>query len=285
MASLPQYNAEENFRRILMQKRLKFIVVEGVDDVPIYEYVLNCTLSEPCDFDVVHAGGKIAIQSFIESNGNPPNCLFVVDKDFDEISVSSDRLISLDRYSIENYYFCDEVVASTLAVSLRVKIEDARAILSLAEFNTGNNDIVSQLLKAIFFYQKVVVPTISQGEPKPSWSDTFIYNDDGWIVCEEKSRALIRNLIPEEYSQEQIDTFFMASYQTDINITETFPGKMLKTSLQRFIHGKIKSLGVKRHNSKFNNIHNAYDLLTAHLHKSVALNNVLLPVKEFVDNR
>lgn len=35
MAGIPTYDIEENLRRIDMQRSLKFIVVEGSDDVPI----------------------------------------------------------------------------------------------------------------------------------------------------------------------------------------------------------------------------------------------------------
>lgn len=282
MAGIPKYSAEENLRRISRQKSLKFIVVEGPYDVPIYDYVIRCGADSGVDFDVVHAGGKVAIQEFLTTKKQYGNCMFIVDKDFDAIKLEYDNLVYLDRYSIENYYFCDEVISSAISISLNCKLCDAKKLMSIAEFNEGNKDTLLNLLKAIVYYQNEIAPQRLRGEEAPSWSDTFICNENGWEISRERAEKLIDDIIPENIKFEDVTAYFDRNFELADEISNVFPGKMLKTSLQRYIRTKIREVGTKKLNGKFSNIDTAYELLTAHLHKSPDLKGILLPIKEFV---
>ncbi|CAI1612076.1 Uncharacterised protein [Serratia marcescens] len=283
MAGIPRYSADENLRRISRQKKLKFIVVEGINDVPIYEYVIRCVTNDDADFDVIHAGGKAAIQEFISNEKQYGNSIFILDKDFDSFELDNDHIVHLDRYSIENYYFCDEVISSAIAISLNCKLCDARKLMSIDEFSKINKLVIIELLKAILYYQKKIVPHRPPGEKVPSWSDTFICNEKDWEICPQKTKELIKSIIPETVSLEDLDVFFAKNHHSKEDIIKAFPGKMLKTSLQRYIRSKIKEIGTKRLNGKFSNIDTAYELLTAHLHKSPDLKRILTPVKQFVE--
>lgn len=284
MAGIPKYNAEENLRRISRQKKLKFIVVEGTSDVPIYDYVMRCVTSDQSEFDVIHAGGKIAIKEFISTQKLYNNCIFILDKDFDNLELEYKNLLYLDRYSIENYFLCDEVISSAISISLNCKICDAKKLMTIAEFNNGNEEVLLNLLKAILYYQKKIIPHRASGEESPSWSDTFICNENGWEICPQRAESLINELIPENITKEEIENHFTSIYAAPPEIIKDFPGKMLKTSLQRYIRAKIKEMGIKRLNGKFSNLDTAYELLTAHLHKSPDLKDVLTPVEHFVEN-
>ena len=46
MKKIIKYTGEENLIRIKMQKNTKFIVVEGEDDIPIYETIFNSHVIE-----------------------------------------------------------------------------------------------------------------------------------------------------------------------------------------------------------------------------------------------
>ncbi|MCL8167738.1 DUF4435 domain-containing protein [Enterobacter kobei] len=283
MTGIPRYSAEENLRRISRQKRLKFIVVEGAHDMPIYDYVIRCITEDSADFDVIYAGGKVAIQEFLSANNNLTNCLFIVDKDFDDVYLEYENLVYLERYSIENYFFCNEVIASALAISLKCKVSDIKKLISISDFDDKNKNVLLKLLKAIVFYQRVIIPARQIGSFTPTWSDAFICNTEGWEVCPQRADSLINQLIPEGISQDDIDECFASCFTEDFDMIKTFPGKMLKTSLHRFIRTKIQSIGNKSLNTKFANFDTAYELLTAHLHKSPDLKNILLPVKNFVE--
>ena len=150
-------------------------------------------------------------------------------------------------------------------------------------FDDKNKNVLLKLLKAIVFYQRVIIPARQIGSFTPTWSDAFICNTEGWEVCPQRADSLINQLIPEGISQDDIDECFASCFTEDCDMIKIFPGKMLKTSLHRFIRTKIQSIGNKSLNTKFANFDTAYELLTAHLHKSPDLKNILLPVKNFVE--
>lgn len=105
MSGMPRYNCDENFRRIKRQKTLKFVVVEGVDDVPIYESVLSYLSKDGVEYDVIHSEGKKNIKKFHDENPSLKNCIYIADKDFDDTRLPMDNVVFLNRYSIENYFF------------------------------------------------------------------------------------------------------------------------------------------------------------------------------------
>lgn len=110
MESLPKYTAEENIRRIMMEDGSKFILVEGEDDVHLYEASIKMMLvgrEGAVEFIPVFGGGKTKISEFVQQT-EQTNFIAILDRDFDiSTPIMDQRVIYLDKYSIENYFFTD----------------------------------------------------------------------------------------------------------------------------------------------------------------------------------
>ncbi len=282
MSTIPHYDIEENLRRVGMQRRTKFVVVEGGDDVPIYESLVNATLSEHIDFDVIHSGGKPRIQRFIEENKNIDNCIFIVDRDFDEINSDSQKLVYLERYSIENFYFCEDVIKSVVAMSLKIKKNSVYELMSLNEFLEHNTPFLLRLFYAIFYYQRVKVEMLNeQNISTPGWSETFICMNNSWRICPGKINELIQKLYPDGYDEQLAIDYYQREYVSSGSILYDFPGKLLKVSLQRYLMDSVVKIN-PRYGSKFSNTDTTCTLLMSNLHHSVGLKNNLQPVFDFL---
>ena len=284
MAGIPTYDIEENLRRIDMQRSLKFIVVEGVDDVPIYENIVSSSTEGAIDFEVIHSGGKPRIKRFLLDNPAISNCLFIIDRDFDILDVDYDNLVFLERYSIENFYFCEDVLKAVVAMSLRVRLNVALDLIDMNEFNTYSTPILLKLFYALYYYQKFESDRLfNLGMPAESWSDSFICKDDNWQVCPEKVTALISRLYPEGYDEAAAINFYRTQYNSSGNVICDFPGKMLKVALQRYIKNSVIKLNPK-FGSKFSNTDVTCTLLMSNLHRSRVLQANLQPVYNFLNN-
>lgn len=282
MPAIPSYNIEENFRRISRQKKLSFIVVEGADDVPIYESCLTSVLSNTSQYDVIYSGGKTAIRDYLVSK-NSSNVVFIIDRDFDDIGVTDPRVVSLDRYSIENYFICEDVIGHSLQFALSCKLKDALDLFSLDEFKSSISRSLETLIKVIFYYQKVISPQ-KTGQERPNWSDAFLCENGSWRLCEEQIQKLINNLLPEPELVNKAKSYYDQNFTLDGSIIENFPGKILKHSLQRYIRHKIMEIkpGAK---GKYNDVETTRALLSSVMHRSRPMARVLGPVVEFVKGR
>lgn len=282
MSSIPSYNAEENLRRIKMQKSTTFIVVEGVDDVPIYESCLLAMTSECKKYDVVHSGGKNAIRTFAKIN-KTKNAIFLIDRDFCDMEISDPRIISINRYSIENYFICEEVIGHALQFALGCKLQDAINAFSLNEYISSLEISLAKLIKVIYFYQKVVSPLLS-GSDQPSWSNSFLCKNNSWQLCETKIQSLINTLLPPPFNLQAAEDFFKTNFSLGDRIEENFPGKILKHSLHRYI--KNKSIEIKsKSKGRFIDVESTVVLLSSVMHRSSKLRGVLEPVANFVKAR
>lgn len=282
MPSIPAYNIEENFRRINRQKRLSFIVVEGVDDVPIYESCLASALPDTTTYDVIYSGGKTAIRDYIASKTSA-NVLFVIDRDFDDIGVSDSRIVSLDRYSIENYFICEDVVGHSLQFALGCKLKDALEVFSLDEFRSSISRSLETLIKVLFYYQRVISPQ-KAGQERPSWSDAFLCENGSWRLCGEQIQKLIDDLLPDPALVREAERYYDQNFTLDGSVVENFPGKILKHSLQRYIRHKVIEIkpGAK---GKYNDVETTRALLSSVMHRSRPMARVLGPVVDFVNRR
>jgi hypothetical protein len=278
MSSLPTYTPEENLRRIKIQK-IKFVVVEGIDDVPIYESFISSIEQSTDEFDVIFAGGKINIRNYIK-NHNPKNAIFIIDKDFNDIEIESDKLVSLNRYSIENYFICEDVICHALQFVLNCKYSDIRRAFSLTEFMDEIGNAVTDLIKVIYYYQKNKIAK-NIDEQAPSWSNTFICETNNWKLCRDKIQALIIELTQNNFTIEQARTFFDADFQSNGHVSYDFPGKMLKTSLQRYIRNEISKIKPSA-KGKFRDVEDMRLQLSAAMRFSQELKDLLLPVISFV---
>ncbi|MBU1390717.1 MAG: DUF4435 domain-containing protein [Gammaproteobacteria bacterium] len=280
MPPLRMYTAEENFRRIRRQKRLKFIVVEGCDDVPIYESCLHSLCGKDTDFDIVYSEGKLRIKKFLVSS-TAANAMFIIDKDFDDIGVIDERLVSLNRYSIENYFISEDVISFSLQFVLKCKLIDVRNSFSLDEFLGEVSVATTSLLKIIFFYQKRVAPFVD-GDEKVSWSDFFISADNDWRLCRGRIEELISLLNPHDASLDEVDHYFKSNFHSSGSIVGDFPGKMLKHSLQRYIKNKIVEIKPAA-KGKFSNVEVLRESLAAVMYRSDEIKLVLEPVVNFLN--
>jgi hypothetical protein len=281
MKTLRTYTPEENFRRIKRQKNLKFIVVEGDDDVAIYESCLIPACPEQSDYDIIFSGGKIAIRNFIKEN-KTNNAIFLIDKDFHDIGIEDNRLIILDRYSIENYFICEDVICASLQLALSCKLNDAKEIFDLKEFTDEICVSIYELLKVIFYHQSYLVKNLI-GE-KPKWSEVFLCSGNTWKICSIRVKELINDLAPDQSIIEAANEYFDTNFKPSDLIIKDFPGKLLRHSLQRFIFTKLSDIKPSA-SAKFGNVESMKILLASVMHRSVDLKKTLAPVVSFINNK
>ncbi|WP_340332814.1 DUF4435 domain-containing protein [Pseudomonas sp. LP23] len=281
MGAIPKYNGLENLRRIKMQKAITFVVVEGVDDVPIFESCIGHLAPDCQKYDIVFTDGKSAIREYIKENKSQ-NAIFIIDRDFQDIDIEDPRLITLDRYSIENYFICSQVISHSLKFALNCKYQDAFEAFNLDEFIERTTTATEKLIKAIYYYQKVHSKTLSGA--RPTWSDTFLCANGTWHLCTDKIEQLITSLLPTPELQEAAESYYQQNFNLPGSAVENFPGKMLKTSLQRYIKQQVTNIRPAAR-GKYSDVETTRELLSAVIHKSDDMARVLLPVVEFIRRR
>lgn len=281
MGAIRTYNGEENLRRIRMQKSTTFVVVEGVDDVPIYESCISHMAHDCQKYDIVFAGGKAAIRDYVKEHKSQ-NAIFIIDRDFQDIGVDDARLVSLDRYSIENYFICSQVISHSLKFALNCKFQDAHDAFDIGEFTASITASTESLIRAIFYYQKIYSKNI-EGE-RPAWSDTFLCENNSWKLCEIKVEDLINTILPSPESRVAADAYYEENFNLPGAAIENFPGKMLKHSLQRYIKQQVKKMRPAA-KGKYPDVETTRELLSAVIHKSEHMLRVLTPVVNFIRER
>lgn len=280
MGAIRTYNGEENLRRIRMQKKTTFVIVEGVDDVPIYESCLSHMAHDCQKYDVIFADGKSAIRDYIK-NHSSKNAIFIIDRDFQDIEIEDSRLVSLDRYSIENYFICSQVISHSLKFALKCKFQDALNAFNLEEFSNSISTSTEALIKAIFYYQKVL--SKAEGE-RPAWSDTFLCENNSWELCETKINDLIHALLPTPAVVAAANAYYEENFNLPGTAVENFPGKMLKHSLQRYIKQQVQRIRPSAR-GKYSDVETTKELLSAVIHKSDHMVRALTPVVAFLRER
>lgn len=281
MTTVRAFSAEENMRRLKMQKKLTFIVVEGSDDVPLYESCLMME-AEKIDFDVIYSGGKKPIQDFLNTH-HGTNAMFILDRDFDDFDVSDSRVATLDRYSIENYFICEEVISHSIKFAIGCKFRDAAEAFDLTEFIKKTTQSIDLLIKVLFYYQRHAV-RLAASNDKQSWSEEFLCGNNTWELCTQQVNKLISKLAPTQDDIKKAETYFAENFNHPDVLINAFPGKMLKTSLQRYIRQQVMQIkpGAK---GKYNNVEDMRALLSSVLHHSSSLKLALKPVIEYLSNR
>lgn len=282
MSNIPAYNADENLRRIKMQRQLKFIVVEGSDDLPIYESCIQSLLKkEPAEYDVVFAGGKGKIRDFATSNACK-NAMFIIDKDFNDLELDDDRIISLDCYSIENYFINNDVIAHALKFVFNCKLQDAKELFSIDEYLEEMSSSLSDLIVVLFYYQRQHSQVLhAQGVEVVAWGDSFLCQDHDWKLCREKIGRLIESLTDGNFTIDEARIYYRENFTPSESVAFDFPGKMLKTSLQRYIRQKILAIKPGA-GGKFNNTEEVRTQLSLSIHYSQELAAALTPALRFI---
>ncbi|WP_372822214.1 DUF4435 domain-containing protein [Pseudomonas parafulva] len=281
MGSIRTYNGEENLRRTRMQKSTTFVVVEGSDDVPIYESCLSHMAQECSKYDVVFSGGKTPIRDYIKDHKNK-NVVFIIDRDFQDMDLEDNRIVSLDRYSIENYFICSQVISHSLKFSLNCKFQDAADAFNLNEYIASICNSTELLIKAIYYYQKVATKE-SEG-PRPAWSETFLCQNSSWELCSHKVQDLINTLLPTPEIKSRADAYYQENFKLPGTSIENFPGKMLKHSLQRYIRQQVLKIRPSSR-GKYTDVETTREQLSAVIHRSDHITRVLNPVVQFLRER
>lgn len=282
MSSFPKYTAEENITRVQMEKGVKFVVVEGLDDLPIYESTIRSMLPEGDleMWDIVHVGGKNNIRQLIEdcSHGN---FICIADKDFDE-RIESSSVINLSRYSIENFLICEEAISAALSIALRVKYQDVISNFNLNKFHQEVEQNASHLIKALFYYHRVIVK--GDNPPRVSWSDTnILIHPPRWGICDAQVQQIISKLIPERVTIEEIEKYFEEHFVPSEKLAYDFPGKMIRVLLQRHVDAYYKTH--KRKGSPFSSIDSFTVCVSAVLNKSNNFTRQIEPILRFLIQR
>lgn len=282
MSSIRKYSGEENLRRIRMQKTLTFIIVEGSDDVPIYESCISSMSPESSNYEVVFSGGKVAIKEYLLSH-KTTNAIFIVDRDFDDLNIADERVVSLERYSIENYFICEEVIGYTLQFALGCKFKDAVEAFNLDDYIDSVTVALETLMKVIFYYQRKIAPSL-RDEERPSWSDAFLCENRSWQLCDQKIQALIAELLPEDGSIVAAEKYYDENFSLSGSVVENFPGKMLKDSLHRYIKSKVQEIRPNA-KGKYTDSETTRTQLSAAMYRSKHMARILAPVSNFVRGR
>lgn len=235
MTNLPRFTAEENMNRVLMDKRTSYLMVEGSSDVPIYSEVLNHIVKKHgIDKNPVtlFGGGKLKIKNWIDRE-SPKNVSVILDMDFDDpqTDFGSEKIVALNRYSIENYYFDDAVLFPVIAHILSCSADDLNGVIDFKELECHWHGELKELITVIFYYQKHY-----SGE-RCKWSNIFINKDhSNWKLCGNRINKLKEDLLGEmNVDLDKCLVCFEKAFSTGWNPKTNFPGKLLVESLYRYI--------------------------------------------------
>jgi len=233
MDKIPQYTAEENLIRALMDKRAKYLVVEGPFDMPIYEELIEILCDRHTEINkpiTIFGGGKNKILTWISEN-SPSNIAIIFDMDFELTAENSTSITYLKRYSIENYFFDLEVISPLIAQLLTRSSHDVKGALSLNDLIFNWKNELSGLLPIIYYYQEVY-----NGE-KSKWNNMFINQNGGdWKLCPEKVNVFRNSLLDEMNIEYAIcRTHFERQFITEWCPRINFPGKIILESFHRYL--------------------------------------------------
>ncbi len=241
MSSFPQYTGPENLRRIAMQSRQKFILVEGPFDLPIYDELLK-NVAEKYSITnekiILFGGGKQNILAWL-SQRNRNNVSIILDMDFDYGNYQShrDSIFELKKYSIENYFFDNDVVSPLISSIFKVTIDDVKRIFNLEELLIHWRHHIESLIPVIYYYQ------MKFNGDKSKWSNTFICDDRNYTLCCNKIDNFKSKLLEEMNIDENTCITEYRRFISERNSSDTiFPGKLLLVSFYRYLKNYCNSL-------------------------------------------
>lgn len=227
----PQFEAQEVFTCIEMDKSHPYIIVEG-HEVDVYDDVLRSVLGLKREKYVgwlVVSGADKGLISDFSKESKAKNFYAIVDRDFDFDFAPSKNLSCLSRYSIENFLFDTDVIETTLCRVLKTARADVK--ISIEDMLIHYQEELNSLLMLIVVYQK------KSSVKNVAWSDSKIINKDCWTVHSAEVKQLetdIENCLNEvEDKNVLLDGEFM----------ELFPGKMLLKGIYCYIKNIIKPPG------------------------------------------
>ena len=276
MTNFPQFTADENLNRVIMDKNTPYLIVEGAYDLPIYCEVISLLVDKhqlKAEPTIVFGGGKLNIMTWVDKE-TPSNAAIVLDMDFDNLNteLNKDVVFPLRRYSIENYFFEEDVAAPFIAHLLKRNPKDICDNLTFDELKTNWGEELDELIPVIFYYQKVYL-----GD-KSKWSTCFINRGQGdWRLCTDKINSLKEQLLDEmnvsyDICESQFKINMGAAWSPQVN----FPGKILFESFHRY----LKDICNKEVNGVYGGAASNYKSLVTHLSsrliKNTELEDILL---------
>lgn len=235
MSRFPEFTAEENLARVLIDRRTQYLIVEGPTDMPIYTEAIGLLKDKHNLISIpitVFGGGKDNILSWVDSV-SPSNAAVILDMDFDdpETELNTEIVTSLRRYSIENYFFDEDVIAPLISQVLARGINDVKPTLSMDDLREHWLAELSDLVPVLYYYQKIF-----SGDRK-NWNNAFINLADGdWHLCPIRIQGLKEGILTEMgVSYDVCSTSFNDKFGLGINPCINFPGKILLTSFFRYL--------------------------------------------------
>ncbi|MCE7661337.1 DUF4435 domain-containing protein [Vibrio fluvialis] len=241
MNSFPQYNAEENLQRIDMEKRQKFLLVEGPFDLPIYEELSGLICGKNSiniEHVVLFGGGKKNILDWA-NNKQRHNVSIILDMDFDYGNYQDENniIFELKRYSIENYFFDIDVVAPLISFIFKVEINEVKRRINLDSLVEDWKRSISSLIPILYCYQKVHC-----GE-KSKWNNLFLCEDKSHSLCSIKISNFRNQLLNEiNKTEEECYEIFTSREINDTSPEIIFPGKLLITSFYRYLKNTCNNI-------------------------------------------
>ncbi|MCR9931852.1 DUF4435 domain-containing protein [Vibrio antiquarius] len=279
MNSLPRYTGPENLRRIKMEKKASFLLVEGPMDLSIYQetYLLTCRIYnlEPKKI-VLFGGGKENILKWA-FKAKPKNVSILLDRDFDfgNYDFNPEYIFTLDRYSIENYFFEKDVIVNYLATAFCSPIEDVKRKFNMDTLLNDWNNALKGLLPVLFFYQKHF-----SGD-KEKWNTEFICNGKSYTLCPDRIDSFKQRLLDEmNVSLEDCVKLFNSTVKNNECMSVTFPGKLLLESFYRFIK-EVCSLNGSSPLGSLNNAKSLKAQLIPRLTNSESYGDILYKVASY----
>lgn len=228
MSGVPRFTAEENLRRIQMETSTRFLLVEGEDDIPIYEASLEQISNQEGDFVIVHGGGKGLIEPFVNDCSNR-NFICLLDKDFDNpLDFTDERIFVLKKYSIENYFINKNVALPLTALATKARKRDLEHALNIEPWLDHLDNSLKDLLCLFHLYQA------DSSTDREKWSDVYIY-DNGCRsnVSATQVTRVIRQLFPS--GPPRVPQNIIDMYTERFCVSNFFPGKLLIQGFYYFI--------------------------------------------------
>lgn len=274
------YTAKENLMRIQMEKNTKFILVEGVTDIAIYESFLRGWMSSheiDSDFEVVDGGGKESILEFLNDT-SIENLKSILDMDFDKNKEFNDvRVVVLDKYSIENYVISSDCIIPVIAVVMNESETSIRTWFNLEPWEEHCYSVCSLLLMSLVYHQAHI------SENREAWGKSVLVMDGRrWEISESKVSKLIKKIMPVDVTKNDVITYFPFRPLTKNKFVSLFPGKLSLKSVYQYVKKEINDRSKVKIGRYFNNEQSFTCFSAAFLVRDKEFTKIMKPVLNFL---
>ncbi|MEH0667094.1 DUF4435 domain-containing protein [Vibrio scophthalmi] len=266
MISEPIFTPEESLLCIEMESHNDFILVEGPFDISVYSHIYEyyCAINKlDANKIVVQGGGKTNIIDWMPTT-SATNYIAVLDMDFDNhiYRTAHPNVIELNRYSIENYFFDEDVVSNLLSFLFSSTSTKVREQIEFDTLYADWNSSISSLTPVLYYYQKIYDGS------KEKWNNKFLCKHNCYTLCSNMVERFKNELLTEmSVSESDCIEAYTQQNQTVMCPSRYFPGKLLFDSFYRYLKSICNSAKPK----SFSTITNSYAFkmqLAPHLHNN-----------------